>query len=139
LGLRGAGTAAFNVEPDVGIALDVTVSGDVPGVREFDSSIKMGKGPAITVSDGGLITHPKVLRWLMDTASENKIDYQLESGLMGATDAARISLTRQGVPSGTISLPARYIHSPVGVISLKDTENCAKLAALMVQKIQSTF
>jgi putative aminopeptidase FrvX len=139
VGLRGAATATFGVDPDVGIALDVTIAGDVPGVREFDTSVKVSKGPALSVSDSGLITHPKVLRWLIDTASENKIEYQLETGLLGTTDAARMALTRQGVPSGTISIPARYIHSPVGIVSLKDLEGCAKLAALAVQKIQTRF
>jgi tetrahedral aminopeptidase len=139
LGLRGAATATFGVDPDVGIALDVTIAGDTPGIREFDTTVKMGKGPALTVSDSGLITHPKVLRWLIDTATQNSIDYQLETGLLGTTDAARMALTRQGVPSGTISVPARYIHSPVGLISLKDAENCAKLAAAAVQKIQDRF
>ena len=139
VGLRGAATAAFGIDPDVGIALDVTIAGDVPGVREFDTSVKMGKGPALTVTDSGLVTHPKVLRWLIDTAAENKIEYQLETGFLGTTDAARISLTRQGVPSGTVSIPARYIHSPVGLISLKDAENSAKLAALAIQKIQNNF
>ncbi len=93
VGLRGAATAAFGVDPDVGIALDVTIAGDVPGVREIDTTVKMGKGPTLTVSDSGLITHPKVLRLLLDVAEENKIEYQLETGLMGSTDAARISLT----------------------------------------------
>jgi endoglucanase len=139
VGLRGAATAAFGVDPDVGIALDVTIAGDVPGVREFDTTVKMGKGPTLTVSDSGLITHPKVLRLLLDSAEENKIAYQVEAGLMGSTDAARISLTRQGVPSGTISVPTRYIHSPVGMLSLKDAENSAKLAAAAIQKIQKTF
>ncbi len=139
LGLRGAATAAFGVDPDLGIALDVTIAGDVPGVREIDSSVKMGKGPTLTVTDAGLITHPKVLRLLIDTAEENKIEYQLETGVMGTTDAARISLTRQGVPSGTISIPARYIHSPVGMVSLKDAENSAKLAAAAIKKIQKKF
>ncbi len=139
VGLRGAATAAYGVDPDVGIALDVTIAGDVPGVREFDTSVKMGKGPALSVSDSGLITHPKVLRWLMETASQNGIEYQLETGLLGTTDAARMALTRQGVPSGTISIPARYIHSPVGLVSMKDLESCAKLAALAVEKIQSRF
>jgi endoglucanase len=139
LGLRGVTTAAFGVDPDAGIALDVTIAGDTPGIREFDTSVKMGKGPALTVTDSGLITHPKILRWLIDTASANGIEYQLETGLMGTTDAARMSLTRQGVPSGTISAPARYIHSPVGIISLKDLEGCAKLAAAAVQKIQNQF
>jgi len=139
LGLRGAATAAFGVDPDVGIALDVTVAGDVPGVREFDTTVKMGKGPALTVSDSGLVTHPKILRLLLDVAEENKIPYQLETGLMGSTDAARISLTRQGVPSGAVSIGTRYIHSPVGMLSLKDAEDSAKLTAAAIQKIQKHF
>jgi len=139
VGLRGAATAAFSVDPDVGIALDVTVAGDVPGVSAFDTTVKMNKGPTLTVSDSGLITHPKVLRLLRDTAEKNKIAYQIETGLTGSTDAARISLTRQGVPSGTISIPARYIHSPVGMLSLKDAENAAKLTAAAIQKIQKHF
>jgi len=139
LGLRGAGTAAFGIDPDVGIALDVTVAGDVPGVREFDTTVKMGKGPVLSVTDSGMITHPKVLRLLMGAAEENKIAFQLETGLMGTTDAARITLTRQGVPSGTISIAARYIHSPVSIISLKDAENSAKLAVAAVQRIQNNF
>ncbi len=139
IGLRGAVTAAFGVDPDVGIALDVTIAGDVPGVREFDTTVKMGKGPVFSVSDSGLITHPKVLRLLMAVAEENKIAFQIETGLMGTTDAARISLTRQGVPSGTISIPARYIHSPVGLINLKDGENTVKLAVAAVERIQNNF
>jgi putative aminopeptidase FrvX len=139
VGLRGAATATFGVDPDLGIALDVTIAGDVPGVSEFDTSLKMGKGPALTVADSGLITHPKVLRLLLDTAEENKIPYQLETGLPGTTDAARMSLTRQGVPSGTVSIATRYIHSPVSMLSLKDIENCAKLTALAIQKIRKDF
>ncbi|HUT16900.1 MAG TPA: M42 family metallopeptidase [Acidobacteriota bacterium] len=139
VGLRGAATAAFGVDPDVGIALDATVAGDVPGVREFDTNVKMGKGPVLTVTDSGLITHPKVLRLLLDVAEENKIAYQLETGVPGSTDAARISLTRQGVPSGTVSVATRYIHSPVGMLNLKDAENSAKLTAAAIQKIQKHF
>ncbi len=139
LGLRGAGTAAFGVDPDVGLALDVTFTGDVPGVREFDTTVKIGKGPALTVTDSGLVTHPKMLRLLIDTASQNGIDYQLETGLMGTTDAARMSLTRQGIPSGTISIPARYIHSPAGYVNFKDLEASTKLAVLAVERIQDHF
>ena len=130
---------AWHIDPDVGIALDVTVAGDVPGVREFDTSVKMGKGPTLTVADSGLITHPKVLRLLLGVAEENKIAYQLETGLPGSTDAARISLTRQGVPSGTVSVATRYIHSPVGMLNLKDAENSAKLAVVAIQKISKCF
>ena len=139
VGLRGAATAAFGVDPDVGIALDVTVAGDVPGVRDIDTSVQMDKGPTLTVADSGLITHPKVLRLLIGAAEENKITYQLETGLPGSTDAARISLTRQGVPSGTVSVATRYIHSPVGMLSLKDAKNSAKLTAAAIKKIQKQF
>jgi endoglucanase len=139
VGLRGAATAAFGVDPDLALALDVTIAGDVPGVREFDTTVKMGKGPALTISDSGLITHPKVLRWLIDTAEEEKIPFQLESGLMGSTDAARISITRQGIPCGTISIPTRYIHSPVGMLSLKDIETSSKLTAAAIQRITKNF
>ncbi len=139
VGLRGAATAAYGIDPDFGIALDVTVAGDVPGVKEFESSVKMGKGPTLTVSDLGLITHPKMLRLLIETAEENKIPYQIEAGLAGSTDAARISLTRQGVPCGNISVATRYIHSPVSMISLRDAENSVKLAAAAIQKIPKKF
>lgn len=139
VGLRGATTAAFGISPDVGIALDVTVAGDVPGVREVEAPIKLRKGPSIEVADMGLITHPKVLRLLIDVAEENKIPYQLETGLPGSTDAARISLTREGVPSGVISVPTRYIHSPASLLSLKDAEYAVKLTVATLQKIPKHF
>ncbi|MGB9713793.1 MAG: M42 family metallopeptidase [Candidatus Bathyarchaeales archaeon] len=139
VGLRGATTAAFGIYPDVGIALDVTIAGDVPGVKEVEAPIKLRKGPSLTIADYGLITHPKVLRLLVDAAEENKIPYQLETGLPGSTDAARISLTREGVPSGVISIPTRYIHGPAALLSLEDAENAAKLTAIAIQKIPKCF
>lgn len=139
VGLRGAATAAFGIYPDVGIAIDVTVAGDMPGVRETEAPIKMRKGPSITVADRGLITHPKVLRLLVDAAEENKIPYQLEAGLPGSTDAARILLTREGVPSGVISIPTRYIHSPTALLSMKDAENSVKLTVAAIQKVPKYF
>ncbi|NWF86673.1 M42 family metallopeptidase [Candidatus Bathyarchaeota archaeon] len=139
VGLRGATTAAFGICPDVGIALDVTVAGDVPGVREVEAPIKLKKGPSIEIADAGLITHPKVLRLLVDAAEENKIPYQLETGLPGSTDAARISLTREGVPCGVISVPTRYIHSPISLLSLEDVDNAVKLTVAAIQKIPKYF
>jgi putative aminopeptidase FrvX len=139
VGLRGATTAAFGIYPDVGIALDVTIAGDVPGVKEVEAPIKLGKGPSIEIADMGLIAHPKVVRLLVDAAEENKIPYQLETGLPGSTDAARISLTREGVPSGVISIPTRYIHSPSSLLSLEDAEKTVKLAVAAVQKIPKYF
>jgi endoglucanase len=139
VGCRGAATSAFGICPDVGIALDVTIAGDVPGVREVEAPIKMRRGPSLTVADYGLITHPKVLRLLIDAAEENKIPYQLETGLPGGTDASRISLTREGVPCGTISIPTRYIHSPSSMLSLDDVENTVKLTVAAIKKIPKHF
>ncbi|MFQ6080899.1 MAG: M42 family metallopeptidase [Candidatus Bathyarchaeia archaeon] len=139
VGLRGATIAAFRLYPDVGIALDVTVAGDVPGVKEVEAPIKMRKGPSLTVADVGLITHPKVLRLLIDAAEESKVPYQLESGLHGTTDASKIALTREGVPSGVISIPTRYIHSPASMLSLSDVENTIKLAVTAVKNVPKYF
>jgi endoglucanase len=139
VGLRGATTAAFGIYPDVGIALDTTVAGDVPGVKEVEAPIKLNKGPVITVADYGLITHPKVLRLLIDVAEEQTIPYQLETGLPGRTDAASISLTREGVPSGVISVPTRYIHSPTSLLSLDDAENTIKLTMSALHNLHKYF
>lgn len=139
VGLRGAATAAFSLFPDVGIALDATVAGGVPGVKEVETSIKMRRGPAITVADRGLITHPRVLQLLVDAAEKNRIPYQLEAGLPGSTDAARIALTREGIPSGVISIPTRYIHSPISMLSLDDAENAAKLAVAAIKNVSQSF
>ena len=139
VGLRGATTASFGIYPDVGLALDVTVAGDVPGVREVEAPIKMGKGPSLSVADSGLITHPKVLKMLIEAAEENKIHYQLEVGLPGSTDAARMALTREGVPSGVISVPTRYIHSPTSMLNIEDVEDSVKLTVAAIKKVSKYF
>jgi len=139
VGLRGATIAAFQVEPDVGIALDATVAGDTPGVGEGEAPAKMGEGPVVTVADAGLITHPKVLRLLIDSAKQNKIHYQLETGIRGSTDASRIALSREGVPSGIISVPARYIHSPAAILNLDDAEKAVQLVVAAIENIPKIF
>jgi len=130
VGLKGAKTSAFGLNPDAAIALDVCVSGDHPGITKTDSAMVVGKGAVITVMDAGgrgVITHPKVLGWLRETADENKIPYQLDVSDGGTTDATAISLTREGIPSGVLSMATRYIHSPVEVLSLADMKSCADL------------
>lgn len=139
VGLRGATTSAFGIDPDFAIALDVTIAGDTPGVKENEAPVKMRKGPSLTIADAGLIVHPKVLRFFISVAEELKIPYQLETGLPGSTDAARIALTRSGVPSGVISVPTRYIHSPTSMLSLTDVENAAKLTTAIVQKLPKSL
>jgi putative aminopeptidase FrvX len=139
VGARGAGVSAFGLNPDVALALDVTVAGDVPGVREVEAPAKMRNGPSLTIADYGLITHPKVMRWLIDAAEEAGVPYQLESGMHGSTDAARISLTREGIPSGVISIPVRYIHSGTSILSLEDLENTVRLGVAAAKSANKYF
>lgn len=139
VGLRGATIAAFRCEPDLGIAIDASVSGDTPGVGEGEAPAKMGAGPVLTVADAGLIAHPKVLRLLVDCAKEKKIPFQLETGIRGATDAARIALSRDGVPSGVVSVAARYIHSPAGLLNLDDIDKAVELVVSAIENIPKKF
>lgn len=135
VGFRGAVTSAFSLCPDIAIALDVTIAGDTPEVKEIEAPIKMRKGPSLTVADAGVIVPAKILKLLIAAAEENDIPYQLETGVPGSTDAARILLTREGVPSGVISVPTRYIHSPTSMLSMEDAENALKLLIAVVNRI----
>jgi endoglucanase len=137
VGLKGARTAAYKINPDYAIVLEVTTTGDYPGGKEEESANKIGKGPVITIADAsgrGLITHPRVKDLLINTAEKKKIPYQLEVGIGGTTDASVIHLTREGVPSGVISVPTRYLHSPVEVASARDINNMIKLAVLALER-----
>ncbi len=136
VGLKGARTSAFGLNPDVAVATDVNYTGDHPGIEKKQSSIEMGKGPSITVSDAqgqGIIVPQNVLKWLKEAAESDNIPYQLEVGEGGTTDASAIHLAREGIPSGVISPPSRYIHTPVSVLSLSDLENSAQLVAKAVE------
>jgi len=142
VGLKGAKTSAFGLNPDVALATDVTITGDHPGIEKKDCAIEMGKGPAITVSDAdgrGIIVPESVLRWLKEAAESINIPYQLEVGSGGTTDATAIHLTREGIPSGVVSPPSRYIHTPVSVLSMNDLENGAKLIARSVEIVDRFF
>lgn len=125
VGLRGAKTAAYRITPDMGIALDVTPTGDTPDGAKLN--VKLGKGAAIKVKDGSLIAHPLVKKFMVDTAEKNNIPYQMEVLLAGGTDAGAIHLTKEGIPSGTISIPCRFVHSPSEIVDLGDVDACVRL------------
>lgn len=110
VGLRGAGPAAYAMEPAVGLAIDVTPTGDTPKSRHLP--VALGKGVAIKVIDRSLICHPGLRRLLIDTAVQNNIAHQHEVLPYGGTDAGPIHLSRGGVPSGVLSLPIRNLHTP---------------------------
>ena len=143
VGLKGARIAAYQLRPDAAIALDVTTANDVPDVPPQDMVVELGKGPAIKVADGrgasGLIAHPKIFRLLVETAKEEGIPYQLELLPGGTTDAAAIAFTAEGVPAGVISIPTRYIHSPVELLDLRDALNSAKLLEKATRKITRQY
>ena len=125
VGLRGAKTAAFSIEPDIAIAVDVTDTGDLPDVPKM--AVTMGKGTAIKVMDRSIICDADVRARLTETAKAHNIPYQLEIMTDGGTDAGAIHLTRAGVKTGGISIPTRYIHSISEMASVSDIENSAKL------------
>jgi putative aminopeptidase FrvX len=142
VGLKGARTSAFGLNPDVGLAIDTCIPGDHPGIKKIDSAIEVGKGPALTVMDAagrGVITHPRVLEWLRETAKAKGIPYQMDVTESGTTDASAISQTREGIPSGVISVATRYIHTPVEVLSLKDLALTAELAVEAIKSVGSYF
>ena len=132
VGCRGATTSAYAIEPDLGIAVDVTRTGDTPEAATME--VSLGKGPAIKVKDSGVIAHPKVRDFLVGTAKELEMPYQLEILEGGGTDAGPMQRSRGGVPAGVVSIPTRYVHSPSEMIDIGDTEGCIKLLTAALEK-----
>jgi len=130
VGLRGAQTAAQGVQPDIGIALDVTGTGDE--IRGRKMAVKLGEGAAIKVHDPGLIVPPAIKNWMIDRCESDGISYQLELLTGGRTDAAAIQLTDAGVPSGCISIPTRFIHTTSETADLDDIQACVDLLSGLV-------
>lgn len=135
VGCRGGQTAAFGIAPDIGVAVDITLSPDTPEAKNICSA-KLGNGPAIKVKDNSLIAHPTVRRWLADAAADADIPVQNEVLAFGGTDGGAISLSQAGVPAGTLSIATRYGHSAAETISLRDYEQCI---ALLVSALQRDF
>jgi putative aminopeptidase FrvX len=131
VGLRGARTAAFAVEPDVGFALDVSICRDTPG-NESDATERLGGGAGILIYDSTMIPHVKLRDYVCDLAETNKIPYHLAS-IKGGYDTGTIHLTKFGVPCLALGVPTRYIHSGTSIISLEDYDNILKLITLIVK------
>ncbi len=132
VGLRGATTAAYAVDPDLGISVDVTRTGDTP--RGMKMEVALGKGPAIKVRDSGMLSDPRLVRWMADTAERAGLPYQLEILEAGTTDARAMQISRAGMPAGCISIPTRYIHSPSETVDLRDVQNAVKLLVELLSK-----
>jgi endoglucanase len=131
VGLRGAGPSAYGLDPDVGIAVDITKTGDTP--KGIKMAVELGGGPAIKVRDSGSLSDPRVVNLMVRRAEAARIPYQLEVLEKGRTDAAAIQLTRAGVPVGVISIPCRYFHTPSEMVDAGDVENAVKLLLALLE------
>ncbi|MFX0010325.1 MAG: M42 family peptidase, partial [Candidatus Hermodarchaeota archaeon] len=119
-GGKGAITGAYNLKPTLALAIENTAAADVPGISEADIPTYIGRGPAITIADKSIITSPKVNERLVKNAELDKIPYQFKKPMYGGTDAGKIHISREGVPSSVVSVPCRYIHSPTSLLNLED-------------------
>lgn len=132
VGIRGAHAAAYGVNPDIGIALDVTACGDE--IKNRKMAVKLGGGAAIKVQDSTLIVPPAVRDWMIQTAQAHNIPHQLEVLTGGGTDAGAIQATRAGVPSGCISIPTRYLHTTSETVDVRDVSACIDLLTALLEK-----
>jgi len=127
VGLRGAGVAAYAIEPDIAIALEGTIADDLPKEEDVSPTSQVGHGPVITVMDRSYAAPPRLVRYLVETAERLDIPYQFKQPGIGGTDAGSIHRVRQGIPCATIAVPCRYIHSPISLMNTADLEHTATL------------
>lgn len=137
VGLRGATTSVYMVNPDVAIVLESDIAGDVPGIRPEESNIKLGKGPTLLMYDTRMIPNLRLRDLTLATAAEQGIPLQLSLIEGGATDGAAIHMHNAGVPTVVIAVPARHIHSHGAIIHRDDYDNALKLLLALVQKLDA--
>jgi endoglucanase len=132
VGLRGAQTSATKIRPDVALALDVGIAHDTPGTEGDE---KLGGGPLIVIYDSSAIPNRKLRDLVIDTAEKLRMPLQFESVERGGTDAGRIHMTGEGVPSLAMGIASRYIHSHVSIIDKRDFEATVKLLVALVKRL----
>jgi tetrahedral aminopeptidase len=134
IGLRGAAASGSAIAPDICIALDITLANDIPGVPEQDHITKLGAGTAIKFLDSSLICHPKVFDHFRTIADKKKIPYQIEILPMGGTDAGAVQRLHGGIPSLTLSIPTRYVHTVNETVHAKDMDASVDLLARYIEE-----
>ena len=135
VGLRGASTTSYVVNPDVALVTEVDIAGDVPGISPYEAPSSLGKGPSIITYDASMIPNQKLKEFIISVAEETKIPYQLSLVPRGGTDAGRFHLYRTGRPSVVIGIPTRHIHSHVSVTCISDIENAIRLLVEVVKRL----
>lgn len=136
IGLRGAGPAAYSVEPDISIILEGTLCSDMPKTDVHQVSTYLGKGPAISLMDRTTIYNIKFREQIVNVAKNNNIPYQFRKTTFGGNDSGKIHLEKGGSITTTISVPCRYIHSPISVMSIDDYENTYKLLKTILKEME---
>jgi len=136
IGLRGAKVAAFNVNPDIGLVIEGTTCSDVPGTAPSEYATILGNGPAISIMDSASYSDKGIAKALYRIGIDNNIPVQWKKTTFGGNESGVIHLTKEGIRTGAISIPCRYIHSPVSVMDRNDFLNCIKLVELFLENIE---
>ncbi|GIV54623.1 MAG: peptidase M42 [Candidatus Kapaibacterium sp.] len=134
VGVRGAHAAAFGIEPDIGIAIDITIAADIPGIEERNWCVRLGGGTAIKIMDARSISDRRLVQFFRTLASESAITHQMEILPRGGTDAAGMQLARNGIPVCTISIPCRYAHSVVESVHRDDVAASIELVRIFCEQ-----
>ena len=135
VGLRGAKTATFTVQPDIGFAVDVGIAGDTPGISDKEADSKIGEGPQIILYDASMVSHKGLRDFVIATADEKNIPYQYSSMPGGGTDSGSIHVTANGVPALSITIATRYIHTHAAILHYDDFDNAVKLIVEVIKKL----
>lgn len=133
IGLRGAAASGSAIAPDICVAIDITLANDIPGIPEQDSVTRLGQGAAIKVLDSSLICHPKVVKHFRTLAEQHEIKYQLEVLSAGGTDAGAVQRLHGGIPSFTLSIPTRYVHTVNETVHRDDVDACVELLTKYIE------
>ncbi|MCX7861133.1 MAG: M42 family metallopeptidase [Chloroflexus sp.] len=135
VGLRGAATTTYVSKPDIGIAIDTAIAGDMPGVGADDAMSRLGQGPAILLLDGSLIAHAGLRHLVIDVAAEEGIPLQFDMMPGGSTDGGRMHIFGSGVPTVVIGPPVRYIHSASAIVHRRDIEQTVQLLLALIRRL----
>ncbi len=133
IGLRGASASGSAIAPDICVAIDITLANDIPGLQETDYITKLGDGAAIKIMDSSLICHPKVVDHFRTLAEKHKIKHQMEVLPFGGTDAGGVQKLHGGIPSFTLSIPTRYVHTVNETVHKKDVDACVDLLTKYIE------
>lgn len=139
VGLRGSKVAAYHLQPDFALVIEGTISADMAHLEEEDWVTELGKGPALSIQDQSTLYNPQLIRQVVDIAQEKGIPFQFRRGTSGANDAGKIHSSREGIPTLTINVPCRYIHSTVSIVNENDINNTIRLVEEILKAIPDYF